>query len=164
MKSILHITLLIALAAAFTACHSNEANYKAAYDKAMERYKEGIGKETYDKIRAEATRNTHFIAGDSLRMVTMPANVYLDSASVGQPYSVIIASFKQQFNAKTLRDRLRTEEGLPAYILFGGPERKYYVAAKGFDNEELAAVFVHNIDKRVKIKVLEPKAWIMHRP
>lgn len=164
MKRLARYTLLLAVALTLAACHSNEANYKAAYDKAMERYKDGIGKENYDLLQAEAMRNTHFIAGDSLRMLSFHANVALDSATVGKKYSVIVASFKQKLNAQTLRDRLRDEEGLPAYILFGGNERKYYVAAKGFDDEELAAVFIHHIDQRVKMKILEPKAWILRRP
>lgn len=164
MKRVFPLLVTVLAAVALTSCHSNEANYKEAYDKVIQKRQQGIGLENYNMILAEATRNTHFIAGDSVRMIAMHANVALDSANVVHPYSVVAASFKQRFNAKNYRDRLRDEEGLPAYILYGGPEKKYFVVVKGFDTEELAATFVHHFSERVKMKPLEPKVWILEIP
>ena len=52
------ITLLFAL----SACHTTEENYKASYDKAVEKTKEGIGADTYAKIVAEQNRKTDVAA------------------------------------------------------------------------------------------------------
>jgi len=155
--------LLVALVAVMTSCHSNEANYKAAYDKAMQKHQEGIGKEVLDKIQAEARKYTEVVNGDSVRLLRMYANVNLDSASVAKRFNVVVASFKQQFNAQTMRDRLRKEEGFPSYILFGGRERKYYVVVKGFDQKDVAAAFIKSLDSHMKMQVLEPIPWILEK-
>lgn len=153
----------VALVMIATACHSNEQNYKQAYDKAMEKHREGVGNEAYDKIQAERVRFTHVINGDSVRMVRMHANVADDSPQVGQRYNVVVAQFKQIFNAQTYRDRLKTEDGFPSYLLYGGPERKYYVVIKGFDRDDVAAAFIKDLDKKVKMPLLEPLPWILER-
>lgn len=155
--------LLVALVAVLTGCHSTEANYKAAYDKAMEKHQEGVGKEAFDKIQAESRKYTTVINGDSVRLLRMYANVTLDSASVAKRYNVIVASFKQQYNAMTMRDRLRKEEGFPSYLLFGGPDRKYFVVVKGFDEADVAAAFLKTLDTHMKMQVLEPIPWILER-
>ncbi len=157
------LILLVALLVGMTGCHSNEANYKAAYDKAMQKHQEGIGQEAFDKIQAEARKYTEVVNGDSVRLLRMYANVTLDSASVARRFNVVIASFKQQFNAQTMRDRLRREEGFPSYILFGGRERKYYVVVKAFDEKDVAAAFIKGLDTHLKMPVLEPIPWILEK-
>jgi len=164
-KHSLLATLLMLLLAlpTLTSCHSNEQNYRAAYDKAMEKRREGIGAETYAKIEAEKLRNTTVVNGDSIRLMRYHANVDQDSASVAHRYNVVVANFKQRINARSYRDRLREEEGHPSYILHGGPESSYYVIVKGFDDLEEAAAFLKDINNKVKIKILEPKPWIFQK-
>lgn len=165
-KTLLQYIMAVALLATCvftTSCHSNEQNYKAAYDKAMDKYKTGIGAETYDRIQAEKMRLNTVINGDSVRLVRMYANVYDDSTTIAKPYNVVVAEFTQQFNAKTMRDRLRTEDHQPSYVLFGGNERKYYVIASGFDDKESAALFLKEANKKLKTKILVPRAWILNR-
>ncbi|MCQ2289129.1 MAG: SPOR domain-containing protein [Muribaculaceae bacterium] len=162
------ITLYIAIVAAaltmsLTACHSNENNYRQAYDKAMDKYRDGIGAEAYEAIQTERVRATHEINGDSVRMLRMYANVYDDSVKVAHPYNIVVAEFKQSFNAKSYRNRLRNEEGFPSYLLYGGPEKKYFVVIKGFDTKEDAAAFLKDLDKTVKIKTLVPRPWILNK-
>ena len=157
------VVMLLAMLTVLTACHSNEANYKAAYDRAMQKHQEGIGQEAFDKIQAEARKRTEVINGDSVRLVRMYANVTLDSASVAKRFNVVVASFKQQFNAQTMRDRLRREEGFPSYILFGGPDRKYFVVVKAFDDKGVAAAFLKGLDTHMKMPVLEPIPWILEK-
>ena len=157
------LILLTALLAVMTSCHSNEANYKAAYDKAMQKHQEGIGQEAFDKIQAEARKYTEVVNGDSVRLLRMYANVALDSTSVAKRFNVVVASFKQQFNAQTMRDRLRKEEGFPSYILFGGRDRKYFVVVKAFDEKDVAVAFIKGLDTHMKMPVLEPIPWILER-
>lgn len=159
------IFLIVTLGLLLASCHSNEANYKAAYDKAKAKQREGIGDETYGKIQAEKKRYNAVIDGDSVRIEAMHATVEVDSLTVVYRYSVVVAQFKQRFNAITMRDRLRSEDQLPAYVLFGGKanDQRYYVVAKGFDYPEGAAVFLRDIEKYVKIRILEPVPWILQR-
>lgn len=147
-----------------TACHSNEANYREAYEKAMERRQTGIGAETYARIEAERQRYTHLINGDSVRMVYMSANVAIDTTAVAQDYNVVIATFAQRINAKSYCDRLREECGLQgSYILQGGPDKQYFVVAQGFDNSGDAALMLREINTRVCLKILEPLPWILKK-
>lgn len=147
-----------------TGCHSNEKNYREAYEKAIERRKTGIGAEEYAKIEAERQRYTHVINGDSVRMVYMNVDVAVDSTDTAHDYNVIVASFTQRINAKSYRDRLREECGLTgSYVLFGGPDRQYFVVAQGFDNSTDAAAMLHDLDKKVCLKILEPLPWILKK-
>ena len=163
MKKTLYIVLLAIIASlTMTSCHSSEKNYREAYEKAMERRKTGIGAETYAKIEAERQRYTHVINGDSVRMVYMNANVAIDSTDVPKPYNVIVASFTQRINAKSYRDRLREECGFAgSYVLFGGPDKLYYVVLEGYDDRESAAAMLRDLDKKVSMKILEPLPWIL---
>ncbi len=163
MKKTLYIVLLAIIASlTMTSCHSSEKNYREAYEKAMERRKTGIGAETYAKIEAERQRYTHVINGDSVRMVYMNANVAIDSTDVPKPYNVIVATFTQRINAKSYRDRLREECGFAgSYVLFGGPDKLYYVVLEGYDDRDSAAAMLRDLDKKVSMKILEPLPWIL---
>ena len=163
MKKTLYLLMLL-LAVMTTGCHSSEKNYREAYEKAIERRQSGYGAEAYAEIEAERMRNTTVINGDSVRLVYVDTNVALDSADVAKIYNVVVASFTQQINAKSYRDRLRSECGFPSYILYGGPEKLYFVVVQGFDNKEDAASLLRDIDTKVCLKVMERKPWILRRP
>lgn len=163
-KTINIVLLLLLVVVLLPSCHSNEQNYREAYEKAVERRKTGVGAETYAKIEAERQRYTEVINGDSVRLVYVNANVAIDSTDVASPFNVVVATFTQQINARSYRDRLREECGYTgSYVLFGGPERKYFVVLQGFDDKESAAALLHDIDKKVNIKILEPLPWILRK-
>lgn len=164
MKKTLYILTMLFVGVLLTACHSSEQNYREAYEKAMERRQTGVGAETYAKIEAERQRYTHVINGDSVRMIYVNANVAIDSTDVGYDYNVVVATFSQRINAKSYRDRLREECGLTgSYVLFGGPEKQYFVVAQGFDNSADAAAMLQDLDKKVCLKILEPLPWILKK-
>lgn len=144
-------------------CHSNEKNYREAYEKAIERRTTGYGAEAYAAIEAERMRNTTVINGDSVRLLYVNANVAEDSANVAKSYNVVVASFAQVINAKSYRDRLRKECGYPSYILYGGPEKLYFVVLQGFEDKEEAALLLRDIDQKVCLKVMERKPWILRK-
>ena len=163
-KTTLYIIATLAAGVMMTSCHSNEKNYREAYEKAIERRQTGIGAETLAKIEAERQRYTHVIDGDSVRMVYLNANVAIDTTVVAKPFNVIVASFTQRINAKSYRDRLDQECGLKdSYVLQGGPDKLYYVVAQGFDTHTDAAAMLHDLDKKVCLKILEPLPWILRR-
>ena len=158
------LSFLMLAAVLLTACHSNEQNYREAYEKAMERRQTGVGAETYAKIEAERQRYTHVINGDSVRMVYVNANVAIDSTAIAKPYNVVVASFTQRINAKSYRDRLVEECGLQgSYILYGGNDKQFFVVAQGFDTSAEAAAMIHDLDQYLCIKLLEPIPWILKK-
>ena len=164
MKKTLYLFAVMMAAVLLTACHSNEQNYREAYEKAMERRQTGVGAETYAKIEAERQRYTHVINGDSVRMVYVNANVAIDSTAIAKPYNVVVASFTQRINAKSYRDRLVEECGLQrSYILYGGNDKQFFVVAQGFDTSVEAAAMIHDLDQYLCIKLLEPIPWILKK-
>ena len=164
IKTLYFIVAVMVATVMMTSCHSSEKNYREAYEKAVERRKTGIGAETYAKIEAERQRYTHVINGDSVRMVYVNANVAIDSTDAVSPFNVVVATFSQRINAKSYRDRLREECGFRgSYVLFGGPEKQYFVVLQGFEDKEQAAALLHDIDKKVCLKILEPLPWILRK-
>ena len=164
IKTLYIIVAVTVASVMMTSCHSSEKNYREAYEKAVERRKTGIGAETYAKIEAERQRYTHVINGDSVRMVYVNANVAIDSTDAVSPFNVVVATFSQRINAKSYRDRLREECGFKgSYVLYGGPEKQYFVVLQGFDDKEQAAALLHDIDKKVCLKILEPLPWILKK-
>ena len=164
MKKTLYLFAVMMAAVLLAACHSNEQNYREAYEKAMERRQTGVGAETYAKIEAERQRYTHVINGDSVRLVYVNANVAIDSTAVVKPYSVVVASFTQRINAKSYRDRLIEECGLQgSYILYGGNDKQFFVVAQGFDTSAEAAAMIRDLDQYLCIKLLEPIPWILKK-
>ena len=53
MKHFIFLTFSLLLLAMATSCHSNEQNYRQAYNKAIQKKQESIGTETLAKIEAE---------------------------------------------------------------------------------------------------------------
>ena len=156
--------MLLMVGLALTACHSNEKNYREAYEKAIERRQTGIGAEEFAKIEAERQRYTHVINGDSVRLVYVNANVAIDTTVVAKPFNVVVATFTQRINAKSYRDRLREECGFKgSYVLYGGSAKEYFVVLQGFDNKEEAAALLHDINRKVCLKILEPLPWILKK-
>ena len=164
MKQIQYL-LLLAMMVALAACHSNEANYQAAYDKAREKKTEVIDDEFAALIKAEKRRDLTVVNGDTVRLVSVYTNVTDGKPSDALRYNVVVGEFKQLFNARTYRDRLHNEEGFPSVILYGAVDRdkKYYVVVKSFQELDVAAAFLKTIHEHVKMKILEPEPWILER-
>ena len=74
IKTLYIIVAVMVASVMMTSCHSNEKNYREAYEKAAERRKTGIGAETYAKIEAERQRYTHLINGDSVKTQKIVVN------------------------------------------------------------------------------------------
>ena len=164
MKKTLFYIVLALVGILLTGCHSSEKNYREAYDKAMERRQTGIGAETYAKIEAERQKFTTVINGDSVRLVYVNANVAIDSTDVAHEYNVVVATFSQRINAKSYRDRLREECGLTgSYVLYGGNDKQYFVVAQGFEDKAAAGAFLHDVNDKVCLKILEPLPWILRK-
>jgi hypothetical protein len=161
MKRYIFSILSLALLLGLSACHTTEANFKASYDMALQKQKEGIGEDTYNKIQAEKNKNNEVVNGDSVRIVASYANVIDDKPSVASRYGVVVAEFKQMFNAQSYRDRLKTEEGYPSYVLYSNREQQYCVIVKGFEDKTVAAAFLKDIKRHVKIKILVEHPWIL---
>ena len=92
--------LLIAAASALSGCKTTEANYRQAYERALEKRNEGLTQEEIAAIaREEAIPRTLF-RGDSIPLKGMYVKC-VEGGVDGKAlkYNVVVASFKQRFNA-----------------------------------------------------------------
>lgn len=153
---------LFALMLLLASCHTNENNYREAYDKAVNRTRETLGEDMYNQIVRERTRNTAMVDGDSIRLIPEHVNPVDTVATVVKNYSVVVGEFKQKFNAKSYAEEIARSSKLPTYVLFTA-DQDYLVVAQGFDEIDEAAAFLKEVDKRVKLKILTLKPWILRK-
>lgn len=159
-----HISLFTLLASLLlSACHSSEANYKTAYDKAVERTREKTGTELYDLQKAERMAATTIVNGDSVRLLRTFGNIVDGTQEQFKTYSVIVAEFDQVINARSYCSRLHNKEGFESYIVYTNADKKYCVATQGFEDRAIAAAFLKNLKRYMKMKILVPRPWILQR-
>jgi len=161
-----YILLIIALAAfmGMTSCKTNEKNYKAAYDKAVVKQRNGIDSLTIAKIEKENNAATAIVKGDSVRLITEFANMVDGKYTDVKRFNVVVAEFKQIFNARSMRDRINSiQKDAPAYVVMNN-KRLYYVISHGFATAPEAADYLKNIKKRLKMEVPLEYPWIFEVP
>lgn len=162
MTKYLNIIIVFALAAVLWSCHSTEANYKESYDKAVAASRSGEKGVLYQQELESRKMANYEVDGDSIRLLRNYFNAVDDKNDVIKQYSVVVAEFKQKFNAQSYRDRLR-QEGHNSYVVYLSDKKLYCVVAEGYDDLSAAATFVKNPEKYMKIKVLVPRAWVLSR-
>lgn len=137
MKKVLFFIALAAIA--LTSCKTTEANYRAAYEMALQKDKEGIDDDTYTLIKQNEMPREFVFQGDTLRVITesviITKNVGNDDAKLTR-YNVAIGSFRQVFNAKAMKGRI-SDKGYNAFIVETA-EPSYYVIASACDTQEQA--------------------------
>lgn len=161
MKIRLFIVSAIALVL-FAACKTNEANYRAAYEIAKQKSMDGVDAETYEKMQRESMPTKEVAGGDTLRMMRASVNVakYEGNDDVLlKRYNVVVAQFKQIFNAKAMMGRLKNQ-GYDAIVL-QNPELLYYVVAGSLDNKGEAVELIKKLTNDESIVLREPYPCIL---
>lgn len=162
MTKKLNIIVVLTLAAVLWSCHSTEANYKESYDKAVAASRTGEKGVLYEQ-ELESRKKANFeVDGDSIRLLRNYFNAVDDKNDVIKKYSVVVAEFKQKFNAQSYRDRLR-KEGHNSYVVYISEKKLYCVVVEGYDDVSTAATFAKNPEKYMKMKVLVPRVWVLTR-
>ena len=162
MRKFYKMLIMTAVTTALWSCHSTEANYKESYEKAVAASRTGEKGEIYTQELENRMRANYVVDGDSIRLLRNYFNAVDDKNDVIKKYSVVVAEFKQKFNAQSYRDRLR-QEGHNSYVVYISEKKLYCVVAEGYDDVSTAATFVKNPEKYMKMKVLVPKAWVLTR-
>lgn len=163
MKNIVLLLAMLAAILGLASCHTTEANYKAAYDKAVEKTRENMGEDNYAHMQAARMAYTEVVNGDSVRLLRSFCNIVDGKPTDVKKFSIVVAMFDQVINARSYRDRLHTKEGFDSYIVYTAKDKKYCVVAQGYDNKGQAAAFVTHIDEYMHMRVLVPRAWILEK-
>lgn len=149
----------------FNSCKTSEENYKKAYLAAVEKQNEGYtDEEILSMAREEAIPRTVF-NGDSIPM----KGVYVNTVKLDPPvaaalrYNVIVATFKQKFNAMSVLDRLR-QKGYDDGRLLIDREQTYYVAASTTDSLANAVKTLRELQESSPVAMKSPCPYILRKP
>lgn len=149
---------------ALPACKTTEANYRAAYETAKERSRSGdLDSTVYARIRREARPATVKVGNDTLPLITQNVKLTTEGASAGaslRRYNLVVAQFKQIFNAKSMKQRL-IDGGYPEALIVETREPLYYVIAESYDNAAAALAGLNAIKAAPPLVMKDPFPWIL---
>ena len=147
MKTKLIISLLIIGLA--TACGTKKNNLSAAYEVATETQTE-VQTETDD---ATATVATEQAMSDAKITETKDRYQMENGQFVEKPFHIIVGSFKNETNAKNLRNTL-SKNGMNAFVAVN-KDGMFRVFAVSSDDEKTVRI------ELVKVRQTYPDAWIL---
>lgn len=151
-------------ALALAGCKTTEANYRAAYETAKERSQTGdLDSTVYARIRREARPSTVKVGNDTLPLVTQYVKLTAEGASAGAPlrrYNLVVAQFKQIFNARSMKKRL-VDAGYPEALIVETKEPLYYVVAESYDNAAAALGGLNTVKAAPPLPMRDPFPWIL---
>ena len=130
----------------FSGCKTNEKNYAKAYEKAVAKNDRGVtdfNNTIYSRYRNQM-RDVPVKAGDeTFNTKMLRVKVTEEGGGIKEwlkKYSVVVAEFKQRFNANSLRQRF-IDAGYPRTFLVENAEPYYYVVvASSNDIGEMADI------------------------
>jgi len=159
------ILLCSLLLVTVSACKTTEENYRRAYQATVEKQNEGYtDEEILSMAREEAIPRTLF-RGDSIPM----RGVYVNTVKLDPPvapalrYNVVVATFKQRFNAMSVLGRLR-DGGYPDSRLLIDKDQTYYVAAFTSDSLAEAVDILRALEKSSPVAFRSPCPYILRKP
>lgn len=153
--------------AGFFSCKTTEANYRKAYEKAIAGKEDNmpIDSTVYGKYRRQADQRLLVSKGDTIEVTAMRVVV---TSGEGTPneylraYSVVAGEFKQIFNARSLRDRLRDMGYLRTFIV-ANAEPYYYIVIDSFDDLNQAKVVLEKFRKNPPVPLRKNLPYILSR-
>ena len=159
------ILAFAAIAVIATSCKTTEANYKAAYERAVERKNEGIDSTVYDAIRREAKPSVIAIDGGvQLPLVTEHVSVTPDNGNTSitlKRYCIVVGKFKQIFNARSMRTRLASSGNYPDAFIVQTREPLYYVCTATCQTPQEAATALEKVKTDKSIVLRSPLPFIL---
>lgn len=161
------ILLLAIIVLSLSACKTTEANYRAAYETAIQKEKEGIDDDTYALMQQEELPRQIMADGDTLRVitqsVTIAPNADNDNAVIKR-HNVAVGDFRQMFNAKAMKGRI-SKKGYDTFIVKTA-EPTYYVIVAACDTQDEAKAVIKRLqaDKSIVLRlpypcILEPTKY-----
>ena len=163
LHHILALAAALATSMAFTACKTTEANYRAAYQIAKDKQLDGG-----DSTVTAGLRNEQLPKQMTIQGVTLPVRTEIiavakaagDDPGALRLYNVVVASFRQRFNATSYRDRLRTI-GFPDAILVHNRDLTYFVVARSTPSPQQALETLNSLKATDGILLQPPFPYVL---
>ncbi len=148
-----------------TACKTTEENYRKAYEAALEKKNEGYTTDEINQMAHEEAVPKTIYNGDSIPLKGM----YVSTVKLDPPvtsasrYNVVVATFKQKFNAMSVLNRLR-DAGYDNGRLLIDRDQTFYVAATTTDTLKNAVETLKELEKSSPIVMKSPCPYILRKP
>lgn len=155
-------TLIIFLSVIFTSCKTTEANYRKAYEAAKEKQFDGGDSTVTENLKNNSLPKDLIIKGVTLPIRTEPLGMTKDGGATKETfkvYNVAVASFKQLFNAQSMRKRL-TELGYSSFLLHNR-DLTYYVIAGSTQSPQEALDILNKIKQEKSIVTRTPFPYVL---
>lgn len=166
MKKLLFIIGAVVTLFAVQSCKTTEANYRAAYEKAVAGRDEGVDIDStiYGKVRRQMTPQT--VTGSDGRTYEVKSQLVRLTPDGGgirenlREFNVIAGQFKQLFNARSLRERL-VDLGYPEAFVVQTAEPYYYVIIASRKDVVQAGEVLAKIKADPPVPMKEPCPFIL---
>lgn len=165
MKKIIALSVLAAVV--LGGCKTTEANYRSAYEKAVEAQADqtDIDDTIYGNVRRQTNRHEIALSdGKTIAVETMRVRTTENGGAVPENlkrYNIVAGQFKQLFNAQSLRKRLA--DNYSGAFIVETAEPYYYVVAESYDNINDAAAALARIRDAKPVPMKEPLPFILER-
>lgn len=167
-KSFLALFLTATAISGFVACKPTEANYRAAYEKAIAGKDDSntLDSTIYGRYRRDFSPLKLAVGTDTMPMKGVVVR-FSEDAGVGQrewlrKYCIVAGEFKQLFNAKSMARRM-SESGYARAFVAETREPFYYVVAYSTDTPAVALREIHTIEADTTIRLRQPCPWLLLR-
>lgn len=170
MKKLTTALLALVISASFSgffSCKTTEANYRKAYEKAIAGKEDNVPLDStvFGRYRRQTDQRLLVSKGDTVEVTAMRVVV---TSGEGTPreylraYSVVAGEFKQIFNARSLRDRLRGL-GYPRAFIVANAEPYYYIVTDSYDDLGQAREALEKLKKDSPVSMRKNLPFILSR-
>lgn len=163
-KIIRFLSLAIITAFSLASCKTTEENYRSAYETAKARQTEGLTTEEIAGLQREEAMPKTVYNGDSIPLKGLYVrHVEGGNSNKALRYNVIVASFRQQFNARSMMKRLR-ENGYPNAVLLSDKDERYYIGTLTTTSLDSAVTALRALPTDTQLHLRSPYPYILQRP
>jgi len=164
-STIIFVAATIIIGFALPSCKTTEENYRKAYEATVDKQNEGYTAQELSEMAREEAIPRAVYKGDSIPL----KGVYVNTVKLDPPvasalrYNVVVATFKQKFNAMSVLSRLR-EAGYENCRLLIDKDQLYYVAASTTGSLDDAVTTLRNLQESSPVTMRPPFPYILRRP
>lgn len=169
MKKILYVALVALVASTvITGCKTSEKNYREAYERATAKNDRDVtdfDKTIYARYRNQTREQQLEVDGKAVPVKLVQVRVTNDGGGIPEwlkAYSVVVAEFKQLFNANSMRKRF-AEAGYPRTFLVENAEPYYYVIVESTNDLAAAATLCDSLKASSPLPLKADFPYILSR-
>lgn len=149
-------------------CKTSEANYRAAYEKAIagRDSADAVENTIYGAKRRDIDSRKIIADGDTVEARVQRVVITPKGGGISEylhTYSVVVGQFKQEFNAISMRNRL-ADSGYPRAFVVQNSEPYYYIVLSSHDTQAEAVQALRAIPEDFPVAMKAPLPYILCRP